>query len=148
MADFQVHKTPDNGESTTRLLKKKDGKHRPVVLYSLRVWLEPGDVIDVVASGEFSVDRKYTSGTKLTSMVGSRLIIGDSPIQQSGVELCESTSENVTKDEHHKVRHAIGKYKVPANMNGWKYINYVCYSSKGVKVEQDYGGIQMILIRP
>ena len=146
--DLQVHKTPDNGESTTRLLRKKNGAHRPVVLYSLRIQLQPGDTLAITVQAEFSVDKNYTSGTKLNSMVGTRLMLTDSPISQGGYELCESTATNVTKNMHHGVRHATAMYQVPNNVSGWKYINYVCYSSKGVKVEQDYGGIQVMLIRP
>ena len=141
----------DSGSSSERVTRLPS-RNRVRLVYQTMCWLKPGDAVTVTASMECTNDfpwKRHKSGIKIAknSMLGCGIVVSKNPAAISGFEPCESTAFNVTRAMHHGVATKVGMFKVPSS---WApdtyYFNFLGWSSNGLKVEQDYGRIQVMRI--
>jgi hypothetical protein len=92
---------------------------------------------------------EVTNDLGFNVMIGTVILLADSPTATTGIEITEANAFNVTPGMHHGVIVKVGSYDVTANYPS-KYINVVGYaagnaasSGDTIKVEQDYGRLSV-----
>lgn len=122
--------------------------HQPKVVYSLMLTnIKKGDAIQFVARGEVTNDLTYNV------MIASKIVLTISEDDPYGAELIEAAGTNLNPERHHHVLNDVGIYQFKSDYP-IVFINAVWYSASTkarlgatLKVEQDYGALQLMLWR-
>ncbi len=108
--------------------------------------LLPTDLL--IAFGEF----EYTTDeTSFNTMCMSNILLTTGATAISGVEVTDTNGRNVTPAMHHDTHTKIGAIMPGVTGNRWVTLTARADSSSGTKplrVEQDYGHLDVIILRP
>jgi hypothetical protein len=137
---FTVYDSGGDAELLTQI----PGDHLHRVLLSVDV--ESVDANDIlVVTGEFQAE---TKGELDNSLLGSQLLLTSSPSEaEDGTELGENNVFNVTLESKRGVPIKIATHGFSSGTTD-HYVNLAVWAEGGFNVDQDYGRLQVLKIRP
>lgn len=117
------------------------------VVFSVEVPdLAIGDVL--IALGEIQVTNPYT----YNAMLGSQVILADTPTATAGTEVTEAATTNITPAMHHYLMARVGSHV--ASRSDRRFANLVAYASASLAqtgdaltVDNDYGRLAVLRVR-
>jgi hypothetical protein len=116
------------------------------VIFSVPI--EKIDIDDVIQiTSEFEVTNQY----KYNVMIGSWIVLGNTPLAIAGILLCPSTAFNVTPDMHHGIVSKSRNYKFNSSYSG-KYVNMVSWAASDnsspkdiLLIEKGHGHLDVVI---
>lgn len=123
-----------------------------IALFSVRVELQPGDILEVFGECEVTNDNNYAV------QMGSVIAISDqeSDMRQAVVDgnfICGLTGMNVTREIHHLLTTRAGSVTVPTRISGNKWIHFIGFAISDGRTPGDYliferGHLSLLQLRP
>ncbi len=141
-----VYDSGNSGELVTELPLSNGAPVNKRVVYCVDLVTAPqgGEILHVTAEMEATNDLGYN-----VAMV-SQLLLVDSAIATSGVEISEANGFNITPDMHHGMTVRVGTLTVPAGSTR-RYVSLVAWAEStatqpghALTVEQDYGRLSVL----